>query len=118
MTKPGDRVGAILSGTGGDNPTVQFLGYGTYVGDEVPDADAAGWVAEALREAGATNPKSVLDNGDVVWGCECWFGEESAFDRRFAGCERIPATIGEVRAAYREAGVEPYAAEHRPGGER
>ncbi len=23
------------------------------------------------------NPKILLDSGDVVWGCECWWGPEA-----------------------------------------
>lgn len=68
----GDRIGAILSAS---DRTVFFLGYGTYEGQEVPDEDAGG-CGPLLRSAGATNPKLVLDNGTVVWGCECWWGSE------------------------------------------
>jgi hypothetical protein len=89
-------VYAVLSATSAE---VSLLGFGVYVGDEVPPAPmgavraifgAATWedfdrvVAEdvgaepnpALRP---TNPKIVLDDGQVVWGAECWWGPESTY---------------------------------------
>ena len=94
--KRGERVYAVLSATADE---VSFLGFGVYVGDEVPPAPmgmfravfrAATWeeldriVAE---DAGCepnpivrpTNPKIVLDDGEVVWGCECWWGPEAGY---------------------------------------
>ncbi len=47
MKKIGDRVGVIF-GSDGDTMEVQFLGYGKYVGDEIPE-EAAGCMAEACR---------------------------------------------------------------------
>jgi hypothetical protein len=69
---PGTRVGAILSFA---KDEVEFLGYGEYVGDRVPD-EAVGPVAEALREYQQRNPCIKLDNGEFVFGCECWWGTE------------------------------------------
>lgn len=63
-SQPGDRVGAFLYVK---EDIVYFLGYGTYVGDEVPPPEV-GYLPDR------TNPKIVLDAGDVVWGCECWWG--------------------------------------------
>jgi hypothetical protein len=70
--KPGDRIGAYMSR---DTTTVNFLGFGVYEGDEIPPEDAGGF-AKLVREIGMTNPKLKLDNGVVVWGCECWWGPE------------------------------------------
>lgn len=67
----GDRVGAIISA---DNGHFTLAGYGSYQGMEVPPAD----ISEVLHEASFENPKILLDNGKVVWGCECWWGPESA----------------------------------------
>jgi hypothetical protein len=72
MRKVGERVGCIL---GAKDKKVKFLGYGTYIGNEVPK-EAAGWMAEGLIEHDLTNPKIELDNGDIVYGCECWWGGE------------------------------------------
>ena len=27
------------------------------------------------------NPKIILDDGNVVWGCECWWGDKERFER-------------------------------------
>lgn len=66
----GMRIGAILSANRG---TVKFLGYGTYQGDQVHP------------EFGFPNPKLVLDNGDTVWGCECWWGPEEQIRKEIEG---------------------------------
>lgn len=26
-----------------------------------------------------SNPKIILDDGEVVWGCECWWGPEAGY---------------------------------------
>jgi len=66
------RVGAILSSKDG---IVEFIGYGVYVGDEVPKGDIGG-IGKILQESKIPNPKIVLDSGKVVYGCECWWGPE------------------------------------------
>jgi hypothetical protein len=68
----GDRVGAILSA---NSTEVHLFGYGVYQGDEVPP-EGTGGMGALLREAGVKNPKILLDSGEVVWGCECWWGAE------------------------------------------
>ena len=65
----GSRVGAIKSAT---DTAVKFYGYGVYEGDEVPPIEVGG----VLSEVGIPNPKITLDNGGVVWGCQCWWGSE------------------------------------------
>ena len=90
----GTRVGAILSAT---DEVVRLLGYGTYEGDEVPKG-AGGFMGEAMAEAGLTNPKIVLDNGDVVWGCECYWGGEEAVQKEIAGRKIEEVRIADVRA--------------------
>jgi hypothetical protein len=80
MTKVNERVGAIL-GTGQD--TVEFLGYGVYVGDFVP-TEAAGSVGKMLAEHAIPNPKIALDSGKVVYGCECWWGSEESVRKKLA----------------------------------
>jgi hypothetical protein len=97
MYKPGIRVGAIL-GTKGK--TVEFLGYGVYVGDVEPN-DAIGAVADAIKGIGCPNPKIELDNGKVVWGCECWWGPEEDIRRKLEEYESVEEVdIDEVRKAY------------------
>ena len=94
MQKTGDRIGAVLSASDG---VVKLLGYGVYAGDEVPPRDG-GWMAECLNDAGATNPKLVLDNGQVVWGCQCWWGSESATRERFKGYRVESVVMADVLA--------------------
>jgi hypothetical protein len=91
--KPGTRVLAILSA---DKNTVKSLGPGVYVGDEVPpDTGGTGWLAEL----GVANPKIVLDNGDVVWGCECWWGLELRMTEKVAAWAKLGWPVTTVRIA-------------------
>lgn len=80
MSKPGDRVGAILSASNGE---CQFLGFGVYVGDEVPPEYAGGF------NAGLPNPKIQLDSGKEVFGCECWWGPELSVKERLSKYDKI-----------------------------
>lgn len=68
----GTRVGAIL---GGSNEEVEFLGYGKYMGEDIP-IEAIGFMADLIRDTKRKNPKIELDSGEVVYGCECWWGSE------------------------------------------
>lgn len=77
MTKKGTRVGAILYST---EKEVGFLGYGTYVGDEIPPLEVGG----LLHTAGIPNPKIELDSGKVVWGIECWWGDADIIKAKIA----------------------------------
>jgi hypothetical protein len=72
LFKIGDRVGAVSHS---DKTTVYLFGYGVYAGDEVPPENSLGWAKE-LHDIKRDNPKIVLDNGKIVWGCQCWWGPE------------------------------------------
>lgn len=86
--KKGDRVGAILCGEEeGGKKLLKFLGYGVYDGDEVPPK-GGGFMQDAMNETGNTNPKIVLDNGKVVWGCQCWWGSEAAVRKQIEEYEK------------------------------
>ena len=65
------KVIAILDAEG---DTVRIFGYGQYVGDEVPPKGVK-FFGMDLHDIGRANPKIVLDNGKVVWGCQCWWGD-------------------------------------------
>lgn len=69
MREIGSRVGAILRA---DQETVHLIGFGVYEGDHVPPKN----IYPILHLNGITNPKLVMDDGQVVWGCECWWGSE------------------------------------------
>lgn len=70
MVNKGDRVGAISSA---DETQVKIFGFGVYDGRIVHP------------ELGIPNPRITLDSGEVVWGCECWWGAEA----------KIKASIGD-----------------------
>lgn len=91
MRNVGDRVGAILSSK---DDTVYFIGYGTYVGRQMPPDEirehslTRGVTLEQLKteygmsqedaELALSNPKIDLDDGGFVFGCECWWGDAEA----------------------------------------
>lgn len=82
----GDRVGAILEAKNG---VVKLLGFGVYEGFKVPHKMNVGALG-MLARSNVANPCIRLDSGNVVWGCECWWGSEAAIQKelatgRFAG---------------------------------
>lgn len=104
----GTRVGAVLSA---DEKTVLFLGWGTYVGDEVPGPEVAGFMAQLCREMKRPNPKIQLDDGKVVFGCECWWGDEAKVKEMIGGRPLKVVDIDALRteAAREQAEEEPEA---------
>lgn len=81
MSKVGERVGAILSA---DEAGVRFLGYGKFEGEFVPPKEIGG-LGVFLNELNLPNTKIALDNGKVVWGCECWWAPEEEMKQKIAG---------------------------------
>ena len=76
------RVIAIRN-TDVDQKIAYIYGHGVLVGDV--HNDDIGW----------KNPKIELDNGGVVWGYQCWWGEENAVMERFTGWEFREVKIDE-----------------------
>ena len=73
--KVNDRVGAIQSSR--DNKA-KVYGYGVYLGEIVPDKlNYRNEILNIFRKAEIKNPAIKLDNGDVIFGCECWWGSEA-----------------------------------------
>jgi hypothetical protein len=92
-----EKVGMRVAVVSADRKT--FLGFGTYVGDfqhpqlteeyaqaaeslpDIPDEHRAEMAARI--RAGEThfgkNPKLQLDNGQIAWGCETWWGPADTF---------------------------------------
>jgi hypothetical protein len=93
--RPGDRVGALLKTEPG---RAWLLGFGVYDGDFPVAETAAGELAEVARGEGWDNPRITLDDGRVVWGCECWWAPEAEIRAELAGCEVIAADIDVERA--------------------
>ena len=99
MRKEGERVGALL---GSDETSIDFLGYGVYDGDYIPK-EAVGFMAEILKRSGRENPRITLDNGGVVYGCECWWAGEEKVQKLLQtykenGLEIKMVRIDDVRA--------------------
>lgn len=90
-TPVGTRVGAMVSAT---DTEVRMFGYGIYEGNEIPPSDVQG------RSVPMTypNPKIKLDSGEVVWGCECWWGSEETIKAKVGDRNVILVTPVEYRA--------------------
>lgn len=92
----GSRVGVVLSA---DEDEVRYVGLGTYEG-EFPPYGAGGMCAgltdEEIDGLGLTNPRIRLDDGNVVWGCECWWGPEGAYRRMLEDARECGATLVKV----------------------
>lgn len=100
MSEKGARVGAIRNEQ--DN-TVYFFGFGTFEGREVPPNGA---LVFGFRMKGQSNPKIKLDNGNIVWGYQCWWGPEEVIKRRLEGKKVVnvnPPTEEEEAQIEREA---------------
>jgi hypothetical protein len=73
--KVGDRVGAYKCF--GEDETFYLFGYGVYEGMHVPhrsyDCTEPDQNEDVPREP---NPRIRLDSGQIVYGCECWWGPE------------------------------------------
>jgi hypothetical protein len=94
-TSIGARVGAILKTSGA---TVWLLGYGIYLGEQIPDP-ALG-VTFFGAPVTSPNPAIVLDSGEVVYGCECWWGPVEFIQRKVLGYGKvIQVSIAEERKA-------------------
>lgn len=90
---PPYRVGALLSST---DEAMKFLGYGEYVGMESVTPD--------VYPLPIPNPKIVLENGDVVWGMECWWGPESSIRPKVESHPNVVMVrIADAREAAKEA---------------
>ena len=84
----GSRVGAVEKA---DGKTIYLFGFGLYAGAEVPPEEAEGFIP------GIPNPKIVLDNGKVVFGCECLWGPEAKIKGMIGGREIVEVDIDESR---------------------
>lgn len=45
-----------------------------------------------------SNPRIRLDDGRIVWGCECWWGAVEIVEKRLGDRVRVPANIDLARA--------------------
>jgi hypothetical protein len=96
MTKIGDRVVAVFESA--DN-IVKIFGEGIYDGDFVP-YEAAGNMAKMLSELDMKNPRIRLDNGKIVYGCECWWSSVDKFKEQTKNMTIVQVDIDEMRGKY------------------
>ncbi len=89
----GTRVGAIASA---NKDEVHLFGYGVYEGDHEPPPNVMGPFGYMK---GLTNPKILLDSGEVVWGCECWWGPEDQVKASIGDRKVVVITPEEYRAS-------------------
>lgn len=93
------RVGAIAGGDE-DNKVLDFFGYGTYMGYKNPTPEV---IFMGQPHPGTPNPQIKLDSGDIVWGCECWWGKEEDVKERIEKYKEKGFTINTIAPAeYRE----------------
>jgi len=99
----GTRVYAV-SHADPEKKEVYSFGEGVYEGDVIPDGTPenpapGGWMGKAIVEKKVPNPKIKLDNGKIVWGCECWWGPEAMVKEETlrVGWTVIPVDIDEER---------------------
>jgi len=93
--KIGERVGAVSSA---DETTVYLFGYGVYEGEEIPPKEVIMLGRRYIDLCpGNTNPKIKLDDGKVVYGCECWWGSEDAVKKAIAGRKVEVVSIDDYR---------------------
>lgn len=104
--EPGQRVG-VICGTKGD--VVEIFGFGVYEGAFPIGDDAVGAVADMAREVSEEegtepllNPRLRLDSGQVVWGCECWWGAEAKVREQIAGMTIVEVDIDKVRKSVKQ----------------
>jgi len=79
----GCRIGALLSSDDYAKRAL-FLGYGTYESDSVPPRGLPGFMGDLLHDAKRENPRFVMDNGNVVWGFQCWWCSEAEMQKVIA----------------------------------
>lgn len=97
MRNVGERICAVLKA---DKENVHLIGYGIYAGDYVPGEEAVGVMANALKNAKIKNPKLVMDDGTVVWGCECWWGNAGMAERMILDRNVVKVDMKDVRKEY------------------
>lgn len=88
MSEIGDKVGAVSHEEDG---IFYFFGWGTFQGREVPPEGIIFGGHEICKLPPPYNkvPKIVLKSGKVVWGSECYWGEERFIREMMVGREVV-----------------------------
>ncbi len=96
----GSYVGAVREL---NSHTTYLYGFGTYEGNfQVGEDDGPqpkGKAAEIVQEKGALIPRIRLDNGQVIWGCECIWGPDQEIKARMKNTTVVRCNISEDRMA-------------------
>lgn len=92
----GARVGAFLS-SDSKAKVLKFLGYGTYEGKEAPPKKEGDFISQL----GIPTPKLKLDNGETVWGYQCYWSAQDEMEERIQGLIDNGFTITEVKLSDR-----------------
>ena len=79
-TEIGERVIALMAVEG---KIVRSFGEGVYLGPQVPDASLPG-MAGVMGQHHIPNPAIKLDSGEMVYGCECWWGPVDKVKEKYA----------------------------------
>lgn len=82
----GDRVIALRSANNNEKKAYSY-GAGVYKGEQLVEHNPK------LKELGFKNPCIELDDGNLVYGMECWWGPEEAVKKRFEGFEFVQVSI-------------------------
>lgn len=99
---PGARVFATRNMKG---KTIFLFGRGTYDGYKEIEQDDVFFMG--LNMKGRENPRITLDNGEIVWGCESWWGPEDTLDTLIErGAEVVEVSIHDYRKEAKEAAEE------------
>lgn len=93
--KIGERVMAIC-GMNEEKNVVEVFGSGVRIADAVPP-DGVFMVGIDMHKIGHENPCILLDNGEEVFGCECWWGPEESLKKRIEGFKTKVVSISEYR---------------------
>jgi hypothetical protein len=89
------RVGAISSIKDGK---MELFGYGVYEGDKIPETDNVKFFGTSLKELNISNPCILLDSGERVYGCECWWASEKQVKEMEKECHIVEIVpINEIR---------------------
>ena len=77
MSKIGEKVIAIKS-ISKDREKVNIFGYGEYLGEKpCPELQ------------GCLNPCIRLDNGKIVWGYQCWWGNADRVEKEIIKAKKV-----------------------------
>lgn len=75
--KPGDRVMAIY-GADEERKEFEVFGAGVYQGEQPVEPGTMAFGVDVYKEVpGLESPCILLDSGEKVFGCECWWGSEA-----------------------------------------